>query len=156
MNPLILPLVAFLLPMVPGVANTAVTQATLAQTICSTAKDAHGHTWIHHQRPPASYTNKLKLQQLASLGMHVAPGAVEEDHDWSIEAGGSPTDPRNLWPQSWTGPWNAHDKDRLENAVHRDICSGAITLAQGGTQLTVNWIASYQARWGDKYPKGGK
>jgi hypothetical protein len=33
--------------------------------------------------------------------------------------------------------------------VHRRICSGTITLEEGGRELTVNWVASYRARFGE-------
>jgi hypothetical protein len=68
----------------------------------------------------------------------------ELDHNWSIEAGGSPTDPNNLWLQPYFGPLNAHMKDRVENAVHKAICSGKVTLEEGGRDLSTNWIAAYR------------
>ena len=157
---LILALVSAL-PTVPGAVNPAVTQATLSITICSTAKDAHGHTWIHDQRPPVSYTNKLKFAQLKALGWPGAPSLYEEDHAWSIEAAGSPTDPKNIGPEPWhimlrypdaSSPlrdWGAKTKDIYEGYVHRGICSGTITIAQGGAMLTSNWMDGYMKAFGE-------
>ena len=51
----------------------------------------------------------------------------EEDHLISLEAGGNPTDPRNLFPE----PYNtrvggvimgAHQKDVVEGFIHDEIC----------------------------------
>lgn len=129
----------------PGAANPLVTQATLGSTICATSVPGKP-TWIHNQRPPASYTTKLKIQQLATTykGSDQNPKDFEEDHLVSIENGGHPRDPKNLWPQHWSDPWGAKKKDRLENAIHRKICSGELTLKQGQDALAHDWIASYK------------
>lgn len=123
----------------PGAVNAAVTQANIQTTICVPG-------WTKTIRPPASYTNKLKAQQLAS-GAYAgtnAPRTYEEDHLISLEIGGHPTDPRNLWPQEWDGPYGAHAKDRLENYLHRAVCSGRMTLAEAQAAVSSNWIVAYQ------------
>jgi hypothetical protein len=123
----------------PGVVNPAVTQTNIATTICVKG-------WTRGIRPPASYTNRLKASQLAT-GAYASPQeprAFEEDHLVSLEIGGHPTDPRNLWPQEWAGPYGAHAKDRLENFLHRAVCSGKITLAEAQAAVSSNWIAAYQ------------
>jgi hypothetical protein len=150
------------LPTVPGAANPSVTQDNIDQTICSKAKDAHGFTWVHDQRPPVSYTNKLKFAQLKALGWPGAPSLYEEDHAWSIEAAGSPTDPKNIGPEPWhimlrypdpvNSPlrdWGAHTKDRYENYVHREECSRSITIVEGGALLTQDWRAGYYKTFGE-------
>jgi hypothetical protein len=137
---LILAAAAFL-PTVPGATNPAVTQADIAQTVCV-------HGWTKTIRPPASYTNKLKLKQMAALGLTGSPHDYEEDHDISLEIGGNPTDPNNLWPEPWHGPWNAHDKDKLENALKRDVCTDKMTLSAAQAAIRTNWTAEYQRRWG--------
>jgi hypothetical protein len=50
-------------------------------------------------RPPASYTSKLKLQQMKGYGFSGDPSTFEEDHLISLELGGDPKDPKNLWPE---------------------------------------------------------
>jgi hypothetical protein len=32
------------------------------------------------------------------------------------------------WLQSYTGPWNAHIKDKLENTLHNDVCTKKVDL----------------------------
>ena len=126
------------LPTVPGVQNPTVTDANIHQTICIPG-------WSKTQRPPSSYTNKIKFALMAKAGIpHSQSKLFELDHMWSIEAGGSPTDPNNLWLQPYLGPLNAHQKDKVENAVHRQICSGQITVEQAGAELH-NWTATYRS-----------
>jgi hypothetical protein len=123
----------------PGAVNPAITQENIATTICVPG-------WTKTIRPPASYTNKLKTAQLTS-GAYASPQGArtfEEDHLISLEIGGHPTDPRNLWPQPWDGPYGAHAKDRLENWLHRAVCSGRLTLAEAQAAVSSNWIAAYQ------------
>ena len=46
----------------------------------------------------------------------------------SLELGGS-NSVRNLWPQSYqTAPRNAHVKDKLENRLQTDVCSGKLNI----------------------------
>lgn len=140
MSPMLVPLgvvlYAAFLPTVPGATNPNVTQANIAQTICVSG-------WTKTIRPPASYTNKLKLKQMAALHSAGTPHDYEEDHLISLEIGGNPTDPANLWPQPWNGTYNAHKKDQLENAMKKSVCRGTITLAGAQTAIRTDWIAAY-------------
>jgi len=78
----------------PGATNPNITQATIAATICNP-------NWSTKTiRPPASYTNTLKQQQLgAARYVDKTPSLYEEDHLISLELGGNPRDPKNLWPE---------------------------------------------------------
>jgi hypothetical protein len=116
----------------PGALNPNVTQANIGTTICVKG-------WTATVRPPVAYTNALKRKQMVQYGENGLPSGVEEDHLIPLEVGGSPTDPRNLWPESWTGTPNAHTKDLQENAVHAAICAGRITLKQGQDQIIAKW-----------------
>lgn len=123
----------------PGAINPNVTQENIATTICVSG-------WTKTIRPPASYTNKLKAAQLAA-GPYQSTAAMrdyEEDHLISLEIGGDPRDPRNLWPQHWTAPHGAHQKDQLENFLHRAVCAGKITLADAQTAAATDWVAAYK------------
>src|SRR5947209_8103587 len=57
---------------------------------------------------------KVKRQAFAEYHIEYVPKAYEVDHLISLELGGS-NSIRNLWPQSYTGRYNAHMKDTLEN-----------------------------------------
>jgi hypothetical protein len=104
----------------PGALNPDVTQATIAATICR-------HGWTRTVRPPVSYTNELKLRQLAGRGVRAPPSAFQEDHLISLELGGNPTDPRNLWPEPYP---RAAAVDRIENELNRRVCDGSLSLAE--------------------------
>jgi hypothetical protein len=149
----------------PGAVNAGVTAATMADTICNP------HWSTRSIRPPSSYTTRLKRQQMRTLGYTVSnplpeiptrngrgvrfdlslcvarsanAACYEEDHLISLEIGGHPTDPRNLWPEPWSGSLNAHDKDRLENELHRQVCAGTITLEAAQQAIASDWVAAYQ------------
>jgi hypothetical protein len=104
----------------PGVLNPAVTQSTLGATICRRG-------WTKTIRPPVDYTNALKLRQLLRYGLHGPPSAFQEDHLISLELGGHPTDPRNLWPEPYP---RASAVDRIENDLNHRVCAGSLTLAE--------------------------
>lgn len=71
-----------------------------------------------------------------------APGAYEIDHEISLEIGGS-NNIKNLWPQSYTGPYNAHMKDTLENFLHDQVCTGSLQLQCAQRAISGNWITAY-------------
>lgn len=123
----------------PGAINVTVTQANIGSTICTS-----GYTATI--RPPASYTNKLKKQQLISGYIPGAdarnPGDYEEDHLISLELGGNPTDPKNLWPEKYP---TARQKDQVEDFLHTELCAGMITLAQAQQSIVKDWYAIYKA-----------
>ena len=105
----------------PGVLNPQVTQSTIAATICRSG-------WTRTVRPPVSYTNDLKRRQLRQYGLRGPPSAFQEDHLISLELGGNPTDPRNLWPEPYP---RASAVDRIENELNHRVCTGSLTLAEG-------------------------
>jgi len=65
----------------------------------------------------------------------------EEDHFISLELGGSPTDPKNLWPEPHP---STNEKDLVENYLHSQVCSGKLTLNQAQREITKNWYVVYQ------------
>lgn len=114
----------------PGAINTNVTQANIQSTIC-----VQGYTKTI--RPPASYTAPLKIQSITQYGYaDTNPKSYEYDHLVALEDGGNPTDTHNLWSEPIA---DAHIKDKVENAVHRDICNGKLTLAEGQHILMSDW-----------------
>ncbi len=104
----------------PGVLNPNVTQANIRSTICRRG-------WTSTIRPPVSYTDALKIKQMRQYGETGPPSSYQEDHLISLEMGGSPTDPRNLWPEPYP---RAAQMDQIENQLNSEICEGQLTLAQ--------------------------
>jgi hypothetical protein len=104
----------------PGVLNPDVTQANIRSTICR-------HGWTDTIRPPTSYTNALKRKQMRQYRERGSLSDYQEDHLISLELGGSPTDPRNLWPEPYP---RAREVDQIENELNAEVCSGQLTLAE--------------------------
>ncbi len=104
----------------PGVLNPDVRQATIGATICVQG-------WTRSVRPPTEYTSALKLRQMRAYGEIGPPSAFQEDHLISLELGGHPTDPRNLWPEPYP---RAAQVDAIENELNAQVCGGSLTLAQ--------------------------
>ena len=70
-------------------------------------------------------------------------GQYEVDHLVSLELGGS-NDISNLWPEAAEPKPGFHEKDSVENYLHDQVCSGAITLADAQREIATNWLAVYQ------------
>jgi hypothetical protein len=120
----------------PGVADAGVTQENIHTTICVSGYSAG-------VRPPSSYTDMLKVEQISEYGYaDTNPADYEEDHLIPLELGGHPTDPKNLWPEPRSGPYPAARKDGLENALHAAVCDGAMTLAAAQKAIAGNWEAA--------------
>jgi hypothetical protein len=124
-------------PLTPGMLNPAVNQGNIKVTICSNG-------WTKTVRPPAFYTNDLKLTQLTK---GLQPKDYEEDHRIPLELGGNPTSPLNLWPEPWHGAFNAHNKDRLENDVRRDVCKGKLSLDAAQRIFLGDFWIEYKRRY---------
>ena len=140
----------------PGSSDPAVTQENVGSTMLSARL-----VTLEAVRPPVSVTNKMKRQVMQEYGMEGEdPHQVEGDHDVSIELGGCPGPDRgcdfhaNFWPEPWTGPDNAHDKDHAENALHRLVCSGRLPLGRRSTPSsppTGNTLSTTRARKGHEH-----
>ena len=121
----------------PGATNPDVTQSNIKKTICKSG-------WTKTIRPGTSYTNGLKRQQIVQYGYaDKRLKSYEEDHLISLQLGGHPTDPRNLWPEAYTGPCGARRKDVIETKLKRLVCSGKITLAEAQQAIASNWVVAY-------------
>jgi hypothetical protein len=89
---------------------------------------------------------ETKRQVYAEYGLSYpqAPGAYEVDHLVSLELGGS-NDIANLWPESAQPAPGFHQKDGLEDWLHDEVCSGALTLATAQQEIATDWLAAWQA-----------
>lgn len=83
-------------------------------------------------------------------GICAGAEGCELDHRVSLELGGN-NSAANLMVQPYTGPCNAHQKDKLENRLHRMICAGVIQPKDAQHQIYYDWKSAYR-----KYvdPKG--
>jgi hypothetical protein len=124
----------------PGAINPAVTEATVDTTICVRG-------WTRTVRPPAGYTEELKRRQIREYGYSDRRlRSYEEDHLIPLDLGGSPDDPRNLWPEPRQAAdgWNADRKDELEAVLVRLVCDRKVPLREAQRAIAENWIAAYR------------
>jgi hypothetical protein len=124
----------------PGAINPAVTQQSIKDTICVQG-------WTRTVRPPESFTEPLKRQQIADFGyrnQHLRN--YEEDHLIPLELGGAPADPRNLWPEPHYAPgyWGSFAKDRLEYKLNQLVCDGTLPLDEARKAIATDWTAAYR------------
>jgi len=84
-----------------------------------------------------------KNQVYAEYGVksHSA-GQYEVDHLVSLELGGS-NDISNLWPEPAEPRPGFHEKDKVENYLHEQVCNGSISLQDAQIQIATNWLAVY-------------
>lgn len=127
----------------PGTINPDITQANIAQNICNPAWSTKS------ERPASNYTTGLKIKQIVQYGYKdTATASYEEDHLISLELGGNPTDPNNLWPEPYTASiadGGARIKDKVENYLHAQVCAGTITLEQAQHEVSTDWYAVWQS-----------
>ena len=122
----------------PGWTNPDVTPDNIKQTICKSG-------WTKTIRPKVNYTNQLKRQQIVEYGLKDKNlKHYEEDHLISLQLGGHPTDPRNLWPEAYAGKCGARVKDVIETKLKRLVCAGELSLWDAQYLIKSNWIEAYQ------------
>ncbi|MDQ6771848.1 MAG: hypothetical protein M3024_02485 [Candidatus Dormibacteraeota bacterium] len=121
----------------PGVIDPVVTQDTIRTTVC-----VGGYTKT--VRPPQAYTDKLKKEQMREYNRPGKLSAYQEDHLIPLGLGGSPSDPKNLWPQPNAGYWGAQRKDDLEFYLYGRVCLNGLPLDQARHDIASDWIAAYQ------------
>jgi hypothetical protein len=123
----------------PGATDSRVTQANIHTTICQP-----GYTATVRSVPQS-----VKHQVMVRYGLPISDlSLVEIDHDISLEIGGS-NEVANLWPQYYdpapgqVGYLGAREKDVVETALHRQVCSGEITLKQAQDAIR-HWPEVYR------------
>lgn len=125
----------------PGAISPAVTQANLASTICRKGGYTSG------VRPSAYVTGKEKKLNAASYGFTGRMSDAEYDHLISLQLGGDPNDPRNLWvepadPGHRKGAGVNNEKDPVETKLHTAVCKGQITLAAAQKAIVTDWTTA--------------
>jgi hypothetical protein len=89
--------------------------------------------------------DSVKQEVYAEYGITShAPGQYEVDHHISLELGGS-NDIANLWPEPAEPRPGFHEKDKVENYLHEQVCSGKMSLQDAQYKIATNWMAVYQS-----------
>ncbi|MEV7977065.1 hypothetical protein [Streptomyces sp. NPDC086519] len=125
----------------PGAISPAVTQANLKSTICRKGGYTSG------VRPSAYVTGKEKKLDAASYGYTGSMADAEYDHLISLQLGGDPNDPRNLWvepadPGHKKGAGVNNKKDPVETKLHTAVCAGKVTLAAAQQAIVTDWTTA--------------
>lgn len=126
----------------PGATSPRVTQANLATTVCKSGYTAS-------IRPPESITGREKRASEAAYGFTGKASTTEYDHLVSLELGGDPNSPLNLWPE----PNKAHaagvnnPKDRVEDKLKALVCNAVhrkayLPLARAQYLIATNWTTA--------------
>ena len=62
--------------------------------------------------------------------------------------------------QQWAGSIakTNHEKDKVENYLHDQVCSGAMPLSEAQKEIATNWLAVYnrmppQYQWGSAFSR---
>ncbi len=120
----------------PGAIDPNVTQSSIESTIC-----VPGYTKT--VRPPEKFTHDLKRQLIAAYGLKDSLSDYELDHFIPLELGGCPDCVSNLWPEPYDGDFGARRKDILENRLHREVCSGQLSLAEAQYEIASDWVRAF-------------
>ena len=110
------------------------------EEICTTSTKGRRHV-----------TTATKRQLFAAYGIsYPAPsGAYEVDHFIPLELGGS-NDVANLWPELAKPVPGFHEKDRVENYLHDQVCNAGMDLAEAQRKIVKDWLSYYQANLAGK------
>jgi hypothetical protein len=121
----------------PGATNPKVTPATLRKTICRAGYSAS-------IRPPEAVTRMEKRASARAYSYTGSLHAAEYDHLISLELGGDPNDPRNLWvePNKPGARGFANPKDAAEDHLNHAICAGRVSLAAAQEAIATNWTTA--------------
>jgi hypothetical protein len=71
----------------------------------------------------------------------------EVDHLVSLELGGTNAT-GNLFPEAASPAPGSHEKDRLENRLHAEVCDGRTRLRAAQRLIAGNWVRAYRKRFG--------
>ena len=115
----------------PGAIDPAVTQANIHRTICVSGYTAK-------VRPSAKQTDRFKYKVAYPAYGTPKRKKTELDHLVSLELGGS-NDAANLWPES---PPTPNPKDKVENALHRAVCEGRVSLTAAQRAIASDWLTA--------------
>jgi hypothetical protein len=116
----------------PGAANPDLTREVLCAAGFSTRQYRH-----------VTESQKRRAYTRYGIASHAA-GEYEVDHLLALEDGGA-NDDANLWPEPASPAPGFHQKDVVESYVHRQVCAGALDLAEAQRQIASDWTVLLEA-----------
>jgi hypothetical protein len=98
-------------------------------------------------------TSNTKKKVFSEYGISSHPsGAYEVDHLISLELGGT-NDIANLWPEAAAPTPGFHEKDKVENYLHSQVCSGKMSLPEAQQKIATGWLQVYLGLFPAPAPK---
>jgi hypothetical protein len=94
-----------------------------------------------------TYAEKSAVYAAYGMHRHFNGHNGEVDHLVALELGGS-NNQSNLWPETAAGTYGSHQKDRLENELHDEVCGGRLTLSRAQRLIAGDWVNVYRSRFG--------
>ena len=88
-----------------------------------------------------SESTKNKIYAEYGIQTH-STGEYEVDHFISLELGGS-NDTANLFPEAAEPKPGFHEKDKVENYLHKQVCDGSISLAEAQKEISEDWLSVF-------------
>ena len=117
----------------PGVLNAAAA-ANPQKTICQ-------RSYLARLEKAAAGVEHLKIAMMIRYGSAGNPSTYVLAQLVPVEDGGSPTDPKNLWPILLDGWGGARTQAVVANAVHARICNGKTTVGQAAQLFEGDWLS---------------
>jgi len=98
---------------------------------------------VGYTKTVRSVSEKLKNQIYAAYGViDHNRDTYEMDHFIPLELGGS-NSIKNLWPEPADPRPGFHEKDLVENYLHRLVCKGQMDLNEAQRQIVTDWYKVY-------------
>ena len=88
-----------------------------------------------------------KAQVYRMYGLVKSSADYEVDHFISLELGGN-NDFANLFPEAAEPAPGYHEKDKVEDYLHDEVCDGRMTLQQAQQAIATDWVAVYKQMGG--------
>lgn len=86
---------------------------------------------------------KKQVYQSYNIPYPQPTGAIEVDHLISLQLGGS-NDIKNLWPEKASTVPGFREKDKVENYLHKQLCSGKKSLKEVQQVIANDWTVAYR------------
>ena len=100
------------------------------------------HHGTHERRHVEASVHKLVFTEYGYT-FPQARGAFEVDHLIPLELGGDNVI-ENLWAEAASPKPGFHEKDLVENYLHRQVCAGAMTLDAAQKVIATDWLSVWK------------
>jgi hypothetical protein len=110
--------------------------------VMTTDLDVICHESTKNRRKVTSAVHKQAFTEYGYTFPQTA-GAFEVDHFIPLELGGDNTI-ENLWAEPASPKPGFHEKDHVEDYLHKQVCSGAMTLEEAQKAITTDWLSVWK------------